>query len=168
MYVHVWDRRASDGRKPELLAVLDVLLLPGLNVCSDRFGGSFYRLGSHFQICQELELLATLSKRRLVSDGCEHAPNAGREIRLVNVELHVRRKLSAVACRAQIVGSVDLCPAHSREDRPGTHSFIFGRVTAGTGNGSMVTIRRIKSQQFRDGGRTRLMDGGANRHLHGF
>jgi hypothetical protein len=100
LHVHVWDRRASDGRKPELLAALDVLLLPGLNVGSDRFGGSFYRLGSHFQICQELELVATLSKRRLASDGCEHAPNAGREIRLVNVKLHVRRKLSTVAFRA--------------------------------------------------------------------
>jgi len=80
LHVQVWNRRASDDRKPELLAALDVLLLPGLNVCSDRFGGSSYRLRSHFPICPELELLAALSKRRLASDSCEHAPNAGREI----------------------------------------------------------------------------------------
>ena len=60
-------------------------------------------------------------------------------------------------------------PSHSREERQGTHAFIFGRVTSkGTGNGSMVTLRRMTSRQFLDGGRTRLMDSGANRHLHGF
>jgi len=32
----------------------------------------------------------------------------------------------------------------------------------------MVTPRRMTSQQFPDGGRTRLMDSGANRQLHGF
>jgi len=31
----------------------------------------------------------------------------------------------------------------------------------------MVGVRRVKAQQFGESGRASLMDGGANRHLHG-
>jgi hypothetical protein len=32
----------------------------------------------------------------------------------------------------------------------------------------MIRVRRVKSQQLSESGRTSLMDGRANRHLHGF
>jgi len=72
-----------------------------------------------------------------------------------------------VAFGAQVVGAVDLCPTHHGEDRAGTHTFIFGDMTTGTRNGSVVGVRRLKSQEFGESGGASLMDRGANRYLHG-
>ena len=144
LYVHIGDRWAGDDREIKLLGTPDVLLLPGLNVRSDRFGDPLDRLGSDLQIRQQVELFPTLSKRRLASNGCQHAPHAGGEIRLLDVELDVGGKLSAVAFGAQIVRAVDTCPAHSREDRSGTHALIVGRVPTSARNGSMVIVGRLK------------------------
>ena len=41
-------------------------------------------------------------------------------------------------------------------------------MTTSTSEGSMIGVRRVKSQQLRESGCARLMDGGANRYLDGF
>src|SRR5205823_15135768 len=43
LHVQVRNRRASHGRKMELLGVLDTFLLPDLNISADRFGGPLNR-----------------------------------------------------------------------------------------------------------------------------
>ena len=92
--------RAHDGREAELLGAPNVLLLPSLDVGSDRLSGPFQRFGGDLQVGQELELGAPWSKGHLTADSGQHAPHAGREVCLVDAELHVGGELSVVACGA--------------------------------------------------------------------
>jgi hypothetical protein len=46
--VQVWNRRTSNGRETELLGAPNILLLPYLNIFSNRFGGSLDRLSGNF------------------------------------------------------------------------------------------------------------------------
>jgi hypothetical protein len=41
-------------------------------------------------------------------------------------------------------------------------------MTTSTSEGSLIEVRRVKSQQLRESGCASLMDGGANRYLDGF
>src|SRR5580692_6557175 len=125
LHVQMRDRSASHRWQTELFGTSDVLLLSALNVGSDRFSRPLDGFGRHFQVCQELELYAAWSKRGLTADGCQHAPYAWREIRLVDVELNVGGKLSLVARGTEIVGTVDPCPTDSRKYWAGTHSYIW-------------------------------------------
>lgn len=152
----------------ELLGTLDVLLLPGLNVFPDRFGGPLDGFGGDFQVCQKLHLLAAPGKGRLAPNGCEHTPHAGGEIRLLDVELYVGGKHPAVAFGAQIIGAVDPSPAHGCEYRPGTHPLIPRHVPTSTRKSLMFEVGWIKLQQISESGRAGLMDGGADGHFHGF
>ena len=61
-----------------------------------------------------------------------------------------------------------MCPADHGEYRSGTHPFITGRLPTTTGNHPLLLVRRLPPQQFCDCVSSGLMDGGANRHLHGF
>lgn len=107
-----------------------------------------------------------MSKGRLAANRREHAPYGWGEIRFVNVELHIGWELSLVACGAQVVGAIDLCPPHRGEDWPATHSFIMGRPPTRAGDAAMVLLRWRKAKQFRNGVRTGLVDGGTNRYLY--
>jgi len=140
------DRRASYHWEQELLGAPDILLLSSLNICTNRLGGPLDRFGGHLQACQEPELFAALSERRLASDGCQQAPYAGREIRFVDIQLNISGKLSMVALGTQVVGAVDARATHRRENRSGTHLLISGRVTTGTRNCAMRRIWWMKAQ----------------------
>ena len=165
--VQVRNRRAGNGREVELLGAPDIFLLSGLNIFSDRFGYPLDRFSRNVYAGQELHLVPALSEGRLAAHRREHAPHAWGEVCLVDVELNVGRELSLAACGTQVVGAIDLCPTHSGEYRPRTHSFIFGRMTTSTRNASMSIVRWWKAQQLGYRIRAGLVDGGANRHLHG-
>jgi hypothetical protein len=75
----------------------------GGDVLPNGLGGALHRLGGHFQIGQEFELLASLIKRGILADHGLQAAHAGREFRVFNVQLHIGRELSTVAVRAQVV-----------------------------------------------------------------
>jgi hypothetical protein len=45
--VEVRNRRASHGRETELLGAMDIFLVPDLNICSNRFGGSLDRFSGN-------------------------------------------------------------------------------------------------------------------------
>ncbi|MBI4905327.1 MAG: hypothetical protein HY820_16960 [Acidobacteria bacterium] len=168
LHIQVWDRAVCDYWETKLLGRLDILLLPGLDVGSNGFGGPLDRFRGDLQVGQEFELVACWNKGSLAADGSQHASHAGREIRLVDVERDVGGKLSVVTRRAPIVRALDTCPAHCGEDRTGTHALVIGRVAANARDGSMLTVRLIEAQQLGDRSRARLMYGGADGHFHGF
>jgi hypothetical protein len=72
------------------------------------------------------------------------------------------------AVAAQVVGALYLYPTHSRENRTGTHAFVLGCVSARTGYGAVIAIRRIPSQKLGERIGASLVDCGAHGHLHSF
>ena len=113
-------------------------------------------------------MVPALRKRRFSTDHGEHAPHSRGHIRFVDIEFDVRRKLSAVAGGAKVVGALHTRPTHGGEYRPGPHSLISGHLTTRAGNAAMVVIWRGKTQQFGHGVRAGLMDRRANGHLGSF
>ena len=110
-------------------------------------------------------MIPALSKGRHAADGRQHAPHSRREVRLIDIQFNVGRKLSRVAGGTQVIGSVNMGPAHHGEYWARTHSFISGDSTARARNGAMLVIGWGEAQQFGDGVSASLMDRAANRHL---
>jgi len=61
----------------KLFGTLNIFLLPGFNIFSDRFGSPLDRLSRHFQASQEFHLVPPLSKGRLAAYRRKHAPYTG-------------------------------------------------------------------------------------------
>src|ERR1700730_6542020 len=71
-----------------------------------------------------------------------------------------------MAVRTQEVGAHYLHCSQDREDGFGTQAPVEGRVAAGAGAGSRLGGGRGMRPQFIQQRRTRLVEGGADRHLH--
>jgi hypothetical protein len=98
-------RFADDDGQIQLDGFPDLLLLALSDVVSNRFGGALHRFGGHLQSGQDPHLLAALIERNLLTDDRLHAPDAGGELGMLDVQFDIGGELTRMAMRAKIVGA---------------------------------------------------------------
>ena len=68
-------------------------------------------------------------ERRLLTDERLHAANAGRELRVLDIQFDIGGELALLAVRTQIVGPRYSDCAHHREDGLGPQFPVLGQLT---------------------------------------
>jgi hypothetical protein len=159
--------RARD-RQLQLQGLLELALLTNFDIFSDGLGGTFHGFGGNRQPRQQLHLLPTPIERTFLADRSQHAAHAGREFRVLYIQLYIHWKLTTMAVLAQVVRAETLGLPHSRQHGFRTHLHIAGGVAASTRSLSLFRAGRIELEQLVQHRGSRLVHAGTNRHLHRF
>src|SRR5271167_273297 len=105
---------------------------------------------------------------RLRTNQRQHAAHTGRQVRLLNIQSGISRRLSVMTLRTQIPGAEELDLAHGGQHMPGTHLAVTGLVSAGTRDLALVRTGRIVTQQLAQGGCSGPMHRRPHGHLNRF
>src|SRR5262249_33019522 len=101
-------------------------------ISADALGVTSPSFGGNRQPRQQLHLLPALIERTFLADRSQHAAHAGREFRVLYIQLHIHRKLTTMAVLAQVVRASTLGLSHRRQHGFRTHLHISGRMPAST------------------------------------
>jgi hypothetical protein len=97
-----------------------------------------------------------------------HAPHAGREVGVLDIELLVGGELALVAMRTQIPRPRNFHRAQSGQHAPRAEFAVTRLLAAGTRKAALQFARLAEVQQPAESGGTGMMQSSAERHLHGF
>jgi hypothetical protein len=122
-------------------------------------------LVGHLRTGQYFHLLTPVIERRLLTDDRLHAADSGRELRVLDIQLHIGGKLTRVTVRAQIVRARQVDRPHGRQNGFRAHLPILSLGAAATRKTSLVGGWDGKLQQLAEGCCTRAMHGRTNCHL---
>lgn len=78
---------------------VDLFLLPLRDISANGFRAAFDGLGCDLQSGEQMHLLATVIERRILTHKSLHAPHAGREVCVVDVQFAVGGELAFMAPR---------------------------------------------------------------------
>ena len=73
-----------------------------------------------------------------VADHGQHAPDAGRQFSIYHVQFAIRRALSLVTVRAQIVGALQVRRTDDSQHGFSTQFQVVGRMATATGKVALV------------------------------
>lgn len=132
------DRFTHDYGQIQLHGAIDLLLLALCDVSADRFDRSRDGLGGDLQARQQLHLFPTVIEGGVLSHQRLHAPHTGRELRVLDIQFLVGRKLALVAMGTQIPGPRDFHCAQSGQHAPRAEFAVPRLVTAATGNAALL------------------------------
>ena len=96
------NRFSHDDGELQLNSLLHSGLFAFSNVAADPFGSSFDGLSGHLESRQQFELTASVIERRVRTNQRQHTAHTGREIRLLDIQGGIYRKLAVMTVRAQI------------------------------------------------------------------
>jgi hypothetical protein len=162
------DGFTEDYRQIELYGAIDLLLLAPGDISADGFGYTFNGLGGDLQASEQFHLLATVIERAVLSHQRLHAPHAGREIGVLDIQFLVGGELALVAIWTQIPGPPDFHRAQSGQQAARAQFAVTRLATAGTRKAALLFGWFAKVQQPGEGGGTGVMQSGAESHLHRF
>jgi hypothetical protein len=153
------DRLAHHDRQIQLLGPLNLLSRARADILSNGFCRSLHGFGSHLQIGQQFHLLATPIEGGVLAHHCLHAAHPRGELRVLDIQFDIRRKLAVMAVRAQVVGSRHLHLAYGGEDRLGAQFLVTSMVAASASQGALAGRWGWKLQQLGQGCGPGLMHG---------
>ena len=122
--------RSHNDWQVQLHGPLDLGLLAGGDVFPDGLRRALHGLGGHLQVGQEFQLLASVIEGGLLTDDCLHAAHSWRELGVFDIQFDIGGELSAMAVRAQVVGTRDGDLAHGRQHRLGAQFLIASPMAA--------------------------------------
>jgi len=107
-------------------------------------------------------------ERSLLAHQSMHAAHPGRELRVLDVEFDIDRKLTPMAVLTQVVRAQTLRLSHRRQHRFRAQLHIARRMAAGTRQLAVFGAGRIELEQLAQHRRSGLVHVGTNCHLHRF
>jgi len=170
IHLHIQNRNAWShrDRQLQLQGSPELALLTNFDIFSDGFGRTFHGFGGKRQPRQQLQLLAVLLEGNFVADRRQHAAHAGGELRVLDVEFDIDRKLATMAVLTQVVRAQTLGLSHPREHGFGAQLHIAGGVTTGTRQLAVFRTGRSELKQPVQHCRSGLVHAATNRHLDCF
>jgi hypothetical protein len=126
------------------------------------------RVSGDLQASQQCHLLSTVTERGVLSHQSLHAPHAGRELGVLDIQLLVGGELALMAMRAQIPGPRDFHRAQSGQHAPRAQFAVTRLVTARTRKAALWFGWLAEAQQLAERGGAGMMQRSAEGHLHRF
>ena len=168
VHLHIQDgnRLAHHDWQIQLYGALNLLPLTLRDVLADGFGSALYRFGGHLQTGQHLHLFAAMIAGRLLPNQSLHAPHAGREVRVLDIQFGVDGELALMAMRTEIPGARDFHLAQCGEDAPRAEFAVTRLTAAGTWNRALLLDRLGEPQSPGERSGPSLMQGSAHRYFH--